>query len=210
MLKNHWQHTDFHYLRITYVDRENQRYNLAFIGDTYGGNGYINFTNAKKELEIFKEKNIPSSYKEELPFLLGYKIEKIIGKTNTGSHYLVQWNAEFLNDKRKYHFKVPPDILKKYAESKIKEYENANKKGRQRRQTERANQFNRTIRTKSKSKSKSKSKNQVKKSVTTVRNNGFFQEDCQQYIKEMLIIVWAMPVQDVYTDYLNYLSRKIK
>ena len=164
MLKNHWQHTDFHYLRITYVDRENQRYNLAFIGDTYGGNGYINFSNAKKELEIFKEKNIPSSYKEELPFLLGYKIEKIIGKTNTGSHYLVQWNAEFLNNIRKYEHKVRPEILKKYAESKLKAYDDENKKGRQRRQTERANQFNRTIRTKSKSKSKSKSRSKTQKS----------------------------------------------
>ena len=162
MFKDSWKYTDAHYLRITQVDRENQRYSLGFIGDTYSDIGYVTFNEAGKNLEQITEKEIPNDYKVELPFLLGYKIEKIVGKTNTGSHYLVQWDAEFLNDKNKYEHKVRPDILKKYAESKIKAYDDENKKGRQRIQTERANQFNRTIRTKSKSKSKTKSKSKSK------------------------------------------------
>ena len=185
MLKGRWKHTNAHFLRIIHVDRENQRYSLAFVGDTYGGNGYITFSEAEKNLKQITEKEIPNDYKVELPFLLGYKIEKIVGKTNTGSHYLVQWDAEFLNDKRKYHFKVPPDILKKYAESKIKEYENTNNKGRQRRQTERANQFNRTIRTKSKSKSKSKSRTQKSKSKSSKSSENTIPQNSPGKIKKV-------------------------
>jgi len=162
MLKDHWKHTDFHYLKIIQVDRVNERYSLAFIGDTYSDMGYVTFSEVNKNLKQITEKEIPNDYKVELPFLLGYKIEKIVGQTDTGSHYLVEWNDDFLNDKRNYQYKVPPDILKKYAESKIKEYddENANKKGRQRIRTKR---FEITNKSKSKSKSKNKNKSNSKR-----------------------------------------------
>ena len=186
MLKDHWKHTNFHYLRITQVDRENERYSLAFIGDTYSDIGYVTFSEAEKNLKQITEKEIPNDYKEELPFLLGYKIEKIVGKTNTGSHYLVQWNADFLNDKRKYNFKVRPEILKKYAESKIKEYddENANKKGRQRIPNKRFG-IPESL-TKSKSRSKSRSRTQKSKSKSSKSSENTIPQNSPGKIKKVI------------------------
>lgn len=137
-----WKHAkkeqDVHYFKITY-NKNRQEYSLQLL-DPF--DKYSESVNVKKidedtsleQIEQGEQDDRVKKYKQELPYLCGYKIQSIIGHkpdthkytthtdfvTNTKAQYVVTWSDGF---KRDQYNREEPELVKIYANDKIEEYE---------------------------------------------------------------------------------------
>ena len=137
-----WKHAktkqDVHYFKITY-NKNRQEYSLQLLDpfDKYSESVNVKKIDEDTSLEQIKQgeqDDRVKKYKQELPYLCGYKIQSIIGHkpdthkytthtyfvTNTNAQYVVTWSDGF---KRDQYNREEPELVKKYANDKIEEYE---------------------------------------------------------------------------------------
>lgn len=135
-----WKHAkkkqDVHYFKITY-NKNRQEYSLQLLDpfDKYSESVNVKKIDEDTSLEqIGEQDDRVKKYKQELPYLCGYKIQSIIGHkpdnhkytthtdfvTNTKAQYVVTWSDGF---KRDQYNREEPELVKKYANDKIEEYE---------------------------------------------------------------------------------------
>ena len=137
-----WKHAkkkqDVHYFKITY-NKNRQEYSLQLLDpfDKYSESvnvKKIDEDTSLKQIEQGEEDDGVKKYKQELPYLCGYKIQSINGHkpdthtytthtdflTEPKAQYVVTWSDGF---KRDQYNREEPKLVEKYANDKIEEYE---------------------------------------------------------------------------------------